>query len=576
MKLKACLVKAAGILLGLSWLAGNTWAIGELLPGAVLPGQVSEALSKQQATEAHPRPPASVVSKSEAPTGGLGPQAAKIKFQLNKVILEGNHIYTEEQLLILYKNDLHKTITIARLFEIVQSITNFYRNNGYIISRAILPPQRVKKGVVRIQIIEGFIDQVTVTGHPMGARCIIRAYGERIKADPPLEISRMEKYLLLANELPATQVKAVLSPAKKPGAADLSLVSEHHLVTGYVSYDDYGTRYIGPQQMTANLALNSIFASGDATQVTVVKTPKGKELTYTDLNYYAPISSGGINWLIGGTRAETNPLFVLAPIKINGLNSNYYTTVQYPIIRSRTQSLTLRTGFNYLDSTVTALNQELYTDHLRSLDLGGTYFFADRWYGSNVMSADLRQGLPIWGYTSDTNVATALTSRPGASGEYTKITLQLSRLQAVKGPVTLYGALSGQWAFNPLLSSEQFAFGGPLLGRGYDIAELIGDRGAAGSLEARYDLGIDRLIMKSLQFYIFYDAGMIYNLRKLPGTIQKASGTSTGIGARLYMTKYVSGNVMWTQTLTKQVAAEELIGDGRRPRVFFSVVATLA
>jgi hypothetical protein len=33
---------------------------------------------------------------------------------------------------------------------------------------------------------------------------------------------------------------------------------------------------------------------------------------------------------------------------------------------------------------------------------------------------------------------------------------------------------------------------------------------------------------------------------------------------------------MWTQTLTKQVAAEELIGDGRRPRVFFSVVVALS
>jgi len=33
----------------------------------------------------------------------------------------------------------------------------------------------------------------------------------------------------------------------------------------------------------------------------------------------------------------------------------------------------------------------------------------------------------------------------------------------------LYGLFKGQWAFNPLLASEQFTFGGSQLGRGYDV-----------------------------------------------------------------------------------------------------------
>ena len=245
------------------------------------------------------------------------------------------------------------------------------------------------------------------------------------------------------------------------------------------------------------------------------------------------------------------------------------------MIRTRTETLTLRTGANYMDSDVNTFDFKLYADRLRNLDFGFTYNFADRWYGANLISSDLRQGLPILGYSSNTNQDTAQTSRPGGQAFYTKIILQMSRLQAIKGPVSLYGVFSGQWAFAPLLAAEQFTFGGSQLGRGYDVAELIGDKGAAGSLELRYDWDINKFYIQALQIYVYYDIGAIWNILTSVSSPAKLSGTSTGIGTRFYMTKYITGNVMWTQVLTKKIAAEEFIHQGKRPRVFFSVVASL-
>lgn len=564
--------KVAGVM-GLIFLAERTWSAGEVLPGSVLPEQVSKALTAEQPTQAQTLP--AIVTPPKPPPPPGGEEAKKIKFQLNGIVLSGNHVYTDAQLSALYKNKLHKTISVAELFEIVQSITNYYRNNGYIISRAILPPQHVKNGVVHVQVIEGYIGKVDVTGDPKGAKCLVLAMGNKIKECPPLLLSRMEKYLLLANEIPSTSTKAVLSPSKtQTGAADLSLDTQNQYATGYVSYDNYGTRYIGPQQITGNFGLNSAFTSGDAAQLTVTKTPKGGELTYYDANYNAALSDDGNRILMGATRAHTHPLFVLRPSQIDGININYYANANFPVIRTRESTLTVSANFNYLDSEVTTFDQQLYTDHLRPLGIGVTYNFADRWYGSNLIYADVRQGLPIFGYTSNTNPQTAQTSRPGGRGDFTKIDLQVSRLQAIKGPFSLYGAFRGQWAFNPLLAAEQFTFGGSQLGRGYDVAELIGDKGAAGTLELRYDWFVGK-ILQSLQLYIFYDVGEIWNFKNIGGTPRKQSGASTGVGTRFFFTKYVSGNLMWTQTLTKEVAAEQLIGDGRRPRVFFSLVASL-
>lgn len=551
-------------------------AVADVLPGAAMPEQVSRSLRQQQLARQPAARPTALQNQDEGSASPLSPEVQKIKFKLLKVELEGNKLYTTKQLEPIYKNSLGKEITVAELFKLVENITNYYRNNGYVISRAILPPQHVKGGIVKVQVIEGYLDQVNVIGTPHGSRCLVQGYGKQIAKQQPLSIERMERYLMLANEVPGTQVKAVLSPSKKKtGAADLNLATTTKLFSGYLSYDNYGTRYIGPQEYTGNIGLNSAINSGDATNLTYTKTTKGGELTYVDLNYSAALNDNGTRYLLGGTRAHTHPLFVLQPAQIDGLNDNYYSNIMIPAIRTRSSSLNYVVAFNYLDSNTTVLSQPLYQDHLRNLDLGVLYSFADRWYGSNNIGGNFRQGLPILGYSSDYNPDTATTSRPGGRGDYTKMSFLLNRLQAIKGPVSMLGVLRGQWAFNPLLSSEQFTFGGSIMGRGYDTAELIGDRGLAGSVELRYDMAVFRFWVQSLQFYTFYDVGKIWNLKTSSGSPFALSAASTGLGVRFAMTKTISGNLMWTQPITKEVAAEELIHQGHRPRVFFSIVANL-
>lgn len=554
----------------------ETQAYADVLPGAAMPEQVSRSLKQQQIQQQPTGVAPTLKNEDEKEAVPLSPEVQKLKFKLIKIKLEGNKKFSSKEIEKIYASSLGKTITVAELFTIVQNITNFYRNNGYIISRAILPPQHVKSGTVTVQIIEGYLDKVDVTGKPNGARCIVKDYGQNIAKAKPLDIARMEKYLTLANEIPGTQVKAVLTPSKKKtGAADLLLDTTNKIFTGYVSYDNYGTLYIGPQQWTANLGLNSAINSGDATNITFVKTPKGGELGYWDINYLGALNAEGTKYVLGGTRVHTHPLFVLRSSQIDGLNDNYYSNLIVPVIRTRSQTLNYTVGFNYLDSNTTILDQELYQDHLRNLDLGFNYSFADRWLGANSIAANFRQGLPILGYSSNYNPDTATTSRPGGRGDYTKMGFQASRLQALFSRTNLMGSIRGQWAFNPLLSSEQFTFGGSSIGRGYDPAELIGDRGVAGSLELRYDWAIDKFYIQNLQFYTFYDAGEIWNLKTASGTPFNLSATSTGIGVRFAMTRSISGNVMWTQVLTKSIAAEDFIHQGRRPRVFFSVVAAL-
>lgn len=564
--------KLAGLTAALLLVEGNAHA--QVLPGSVLPEQVTKQLSPQAPEVPQGVAAPSVKDKVEQKPPAMSEEAKKIKFKLKGVVLKGNKVFTTEQISPLYVNKIGKELTVAQLFGIVQDITNFYRNQGYIISRAILPPQHVKEGIVKIEVIEGYIDKVHVTGNPHGAKCLISGFGHRIRQCRPMKLDRLEEYMLLVNEVPMTAVKAVLAPSKSaPGAADLNMQASSSRMSGYFSYDNYGTRYIGPQQMTGNIALGSVFSSGDMLSYTITKPPKGAQMTFMNMNYDSPLGDQGTRWTAGATHTRTAPGFVLTPTKTDGFNTNYYAGVTYPYLRSRSSSLNLTARFTWADSGSDILETTLYRDHLRNLNLGATYNFADRYRGANMISFNYHQGLPIFGYTTDTDQATAQTSRPGGRGNYTKFNLQMSRLQNIKGNLSALAVARGQWALNPLLSSQQFTFGGNPMGRGYDPAELIGDRGVAGSLELRYDIAVNYFV-RTIQLYTFYDGGIIWNILTSGSSQAKNSATSTGFGARFTLTKYVSGNFMWTQPLTKRVAAEELIGRGFRPRVFFSIVAS--
>jgi hemolysin activation/secretion protein len=140
------------------------------LPSTVLPELNSNTLSTMPT--ANPRAETPAVKTQAPPSNSpLGAEAQKIKFKLTKIVLVDNTVFSADDLLPLYKDKLNKTISVAQLQEIVQSITSYYRNNGYILTRAILPPQKVTKaGIVKVQVIEGFIDHVNVVGTPKGAK----------------------------------------------------------------------------------------------------------------------------------------------------------------------------------------------------------------------------------------------------------------------------------------------------------------------------------------------------------------------------------------------------------------------
>ena len=109
-----------------------------------------------------------------------------------------------------------------------------------------------------------------------------------------------------------------------------------------------------------------------------------------------------------------------------------------------------------------------------------TYDFADRFRGVSLVALELSQGLNI---LDARGANEANTSREDGKTNFTKFGLSGQRLQALPGKLTVQLSFTGQYAFDPLLSTEEVGFGGTAYDRAFDPSEITGDHGLAVKLE---------------------------------------------------------------------------------------------
>ena len=200
--------------------------------------------------------------------------------------------------------------------------------------------------------------------------------------------------------------------------------------------------------------------------------------------------------------------------------------------------------------------------------MSANYDVQDAWRGADVAQVKLSQGLNLFG---ETRTGTLDLSRAdGHSAFHTRGTANVGRLQPLSDEVRLYVAGEGAaHAWSPLLSSEQFGFGGQQFGRAFDPSELTGDDGIAGTTELR--LTVPTTIPKlGAELFGFVDAGRVWNYVNDKPTC----ASSTGLGIRgSYGRGYGQALPTIAQPLNHAVAAPEY-GNGKNPRGFFSLNAS--
>ena len=329
--------------------------------------------------------------------------AARIKFTLSGVLVDGSTVYGDHDLLGLYEDMLGAEISLSDVFQIARRITVKYRGDGYILSRAVVPAQRIKSGVVVIQIIEGFVSGVSIEGDILGPASLLESYAEKVIESRPLRADVLERYVLLADDLPGVDASSVLAPADDtPGASELILVVEHKEGDAFATHDNRGTRFVGVHQITTGLSINSGLGQYEKIGGRFITTTDQSELILIGLDQEFQMGNEGTTISTSFTGSKSRPGFTLiSPVDLQ-IKSESFTgsiTVAHPLIRSRGENLSFSGNFTYKVSKTDLLGADLTEDRHRNISLGANYDFVDNWLGINLFTGTITQGLDILGAT---------------------------------------------------------------------------------------------------------------------------------------------------------------------------------
>jgi hemolysin activation/secretion protein len=99
-----------------------------------------------------------------APEAGM-PVSKDEKAFVKKINVTRVTLLSESEISKIIAPFENRELTLADMRKVTDLITDAYRAKGYVTSRAYLPPQKIKDGVLEIMAVEGTVGDITIKGN---------------------------------------------------------------------------------------------------------------------------------------------------------------------------------------------------------------------------------------------------------------------------------------------------------------------------------------------------------------------------------------------------------------------------
>ena len=485
---------------------------------------------------------------------------------LKQIKLYGAAYQVPASVTAIYQAKIGQRISFKDIQKMADEMEQAYRNAGFILVQVILPPQEINQenGVVQLDVVEGQIQSVIFKGDsPKAAKAQLQRYAEQIEQEDPISYASIDRFLVLANDLPGIDVSATLvKNPKVVGGSDLVVTVAQTPASAFINYNNRGTQYIGPDQLSVGASIYDIFGA-DSLSVTGAMIPNyANQMGYGALSYDLVFGPYATEINPSFMMTHTNPGDALTPFEMVGQSTQYSVAVNQPIFVSTPQKVTLQSSLTHLDSYNNVfINQQLYNDEITALAFGVDYQ-GIIWQMYNDINFSATAGLPILGAPhtlADPSIA-------GATTQFVRFNLTTSNIRYMTQRISFALGANFQLSRSNLVSSEQISYGGATFGQAFNPNVISGDSGALGSLALRYDLPTPGW-MSLLQPELFYDAGTVGENSAPSGTANGSSAESAGVGLNMILLSHWQAGL----TLAKPLKVTQTNGIDMGWQGFFNV-----
>lgn len=454
-------------------------------------------------------------SEKSAPPLRLPPPSAvpqetlpSFRVFVKKFEVTGNTIFSDAELAEVTAPYANREITNEELQEIQYQLTLKYVNSGYINSGAVIPDQKVVDGVVRIDIVEGRLTDISVEGTTTLKPEFVR---ERLAlgAGPPLNINELgEEIQILTQGRFISRINADLNPGDRPGEARLNAkIEETRPYQLSLFVDNWLVPTLGDVRGVASGSANNLTGWGD---VLTAEVQFAEGLQDLFGSYSRPLTASGTQLVLLGEQEATK---VVNDFEFLDIRSKYWSVgfrITHPVYQTRQDTLTFGAGVDRRHSQTFLLGQGFAfsegvepdgVSNITAIRLSQEFVRRSR---NQVLAARSTFSIGV-------DVLDATVNQTGPSAEFFSWLgqFQWARRLDDRGSQLLL-RFDTQLTPDQLLPMEQYALGGPQSVRGYQLNQLVRDYGFSGSLEYRYPV-YQKNGLNVVQLAAFVDGGGAWN-----------------------------------------------------------------
>lgn len=444
------------------------------------------------------------------------PSKIPLTITVERFEVVGSTVFSPEELTQVLAEFTKRPISLAQLYQARSKITELYINKGYITSGAYIPPQTIQSGVIKIQVVEGKLEEIEVTGNQRLNSNYVRSR-IAIATSPPLNRQRLLEALQLLQLNPLIQnLSAELSAGSRLGTSVLQVqIKEAKTFSTQIVLDNGRSPSVGSFRRRVQLGEANLLGLGDGLNLAYTNTDGSNSF---DASYTLPLNpkNGTLTFNYGTTSSDVieRPFNTL---DIQSASRYYELTFRQPVIQTPTQELALGLTASRRESEISSLLfQEEFglppnelspgADERGRTRVSALRFFQE-WTSRNnreVIALRSQFNLGIGALNATINQDPPDSRFFAWQGQ-----AQWARLLAPETLLLL--RLNTQLASRALLPLEQFGLGGQDSVRGYRQDFLLTDNGTFASAEVQIPILRLPQIDSTLQVIPFADFGVAWN-----------------------------------------------------------------
>ncbi len=438
-----------------------------------------------------------------------------------------------------------------------------YHDKGFETVSVVIPQQDPRRGVIRLEVVEGKVGRLRVNGAKWFLPSAIRRDAPSVAEGEVPDMTRVKKDILALNRLSDRRVTPVLRAGVEPGTVDIDLnVEDKNPLHGSLELNNRYSSNTTDLRLNGAISYGNLYQLGHTLGLNFQIAPENTNDAKVFSGYYLARVSDGVSLMLQGAKQDSN-ISTLGDSAVvgRGHTVGLQALFDLPSGEGFYQTFSLGIDYKHFSEDIYVFGDEelVIPSPIEYYPISANY--GATWLAEKVFT-ELNTSLNFNPRGVGSGERDYSNKRYNADGSYVFLRSDLARTQDLTDGSQLFGKIQSQIASQPLINNDQTSGGGLGTARGYLEATALGDNGLFGTVEYRTPSFIGKPSAREgaspneWRFHSFADFGLVGIWDALPGQQKRTGLASGGVGTRFKFNDHYNGSLDVAVPFISQTAAD--------------------